>query len=150
MPSAAAHLFTAVEIAQVDLNVRLAALYGVISFAHEQAYRRANGAPPEGTAAFRCQMRLAEMVRALTDSARLHAVRDFATGPELLKAISDGVAEFGDIARFELPSRAPVDGSQHINRPQAPAEPAERDQPDPGISAPPDPDLATPGPSAAL
>jgi hypothetical protein len=137
VPAAAAPLFAAAESAQVTLTACLAALDSVIGYAHEQAYQRAqNGAPPESTPAFRCWLRFRAMTANLTANLGANAVRDFKTGPELLKAISEGRAELGDVSRFEPRSQALPDGSIHINRAQPPAEPVGAELPDPAALVP--------------
>jgi hypothetical protein len=75
----------------------------VASYAFEQAHQGAqNGAPPESTPAFRCWLRFGAMVSNLTANLGAQAVRDFKTGPGLLKAVSEGRAELGDVSRFDL------------------------------------------------
>jgi hypothetical protein len=117
VPAGASHLFAAAEAAMIEYEERLSALDGIARYAFEQAHQRAqNGAPPEATAAWRCYIRMGGLVTTLMERLGSSARRDFRSGPELLKSITEGKAELGDIARFEPPSMGAQDGSGNINR----------------------------------
>jgi hypothetical protein len=75
------------------------------------------------TAAYRAGISIAGMVQTLTRSVGANAVRDFATGAQLLNEVSEGRAALGDISRWCPPSTAMASGEPHINRGPAPEPP---------------------------
>jgi hypothetical protein len=137
LPAASAHLFQAAEGSRREYERQLARLDSVAMVAHETAHRQINGVDPRLTPAWRAYLKLSEMAAILTGNLGLGAVRDFRTGPQLVDSIHAGQAIFGDVSRWQPPSRAPVDGSIHINR-EAPLTQA------PHTSETPDPSSSTP------
>jgi hypothetical protein len=132
VPQACAAMFEQAERSRREFEGYLAAIDSVASYAHQQAHvARVNGGSPEQSPAFHCWGRLRQMVATLTGNLGANAIRDFRTGSELLRKISEGRAQFGDVSRWEPPSQAAADGSVHINRGEPLGAPVARDLPPP-------------------
>ena len=95
LPSACAGLFAAADQARIAFERTLAAIDSVALTCREHAYQHANGRQPEMTAAYRAGISIAGMVQTLTRSVGANAVRDFATGAQLLNEVSEGRAALG-------------------------------------------------------
>jgi hypothetical protein len=139
VPAAAAHLFAAAEASRREYERALARIDSVAAHAHQQAHIQQDGAPPQMHPAYRCWQRLQQMTASLTAALGGGTVRDFATGPELVREVSEGRGELGDISRWQPPRQGAEDGSRHINRgPVEPAPPPVENWPNPAT----DPDGA--------
>jgi hypothetical protein len=138
VPAACAHLFTAAEDARLAFEAGSARIDSVAAVCHETAHQQRNGGDPRLTPAWRAYLTLSAMAAHLTTQLGANATRDFRTGPELLAAINDGSAEFGDISRWTSPSTATPDGSVYLNRAEPDAQPqpaaAEPGMPNPALS----------------
>jgi hypothetical protein len=119
-PAAAHSLLAAAEASVREAAKALARVDSCRAAAHQHAHLQ-TGRDPQSTPAYRAYLQLSGMLDRL--NTQPNAVRDFATGRQLLDEVRTGTAELGDISRWLPPRRAAIDGDAHINRGKPEPEP---------------------------
>jgi hypothetical protein len=121
--AATAPLFERAEADTAALRCSLARIQSVSRHAYETAHTPRPGLEPTQHPAFRFWLR---------NEARLAMVRslgpvepDYETGPQLLRAVSEGRALLGDVSRWTPASVALPDGTGHLNLPVPGQEPGQ-------------------------